>query len=103
MEGVENGLAILNKAAPDEVMNAMPVANAIEGIAKRVGGDTLKKRASVARTILDISDEAFSRAGNVARIELYKSMKATNGNLGALRNLISQKPQCRALLTPLTS
>ena len=91
MEGVENGLAILNKSAPDEVMNAMPVANAIEGIAKRVGGDTLKKRASVARTILDISDEAFSRAGNVARIELYKSMKATNGNLGALRQ--SNKPE----------
>ena len=91
MEGVENGLAILNKSAPDEVMNAMPVANAIEGIAKRVGGDTLKKRVGVARTILDISDEAFSRAGNVARIELYKSMKATNGNLGALRK--SNKPE----------
>ena len=82
-QAVADGLIINDDFWRDEIVGGAPSREVIRKVTKNIRG--VKEGGEIATKIMEKSDQAFTTAGNVARIELYKAFRGVNTDLASLK------------------
>jgi len=82
-QGLKDGLVIHDDYWRDEIVGGAPSREMIRKVSRNIKG--AKEGGEIAAKIMEKSDQAFTTAGNVARLEMYKALRGVNTDLGSLK------------------
>jgi hypothetical protein len=82
-QALSDGLIINDDYWRDEIVGGAPSREIIKKVTKNIRG--VKEGGEIATKIMEKSDQAFTTAGNVARLELYKAFRGVNTDLASLK------------------